>query len=69
MMYCSFCGKQDNNVLIMIKGPDNTNICNDCVDCCQYVINEYWIYECGRIKRTDGVDNLEEIITNGLFED
>ena len=32
---CSFCGKEDSQVEFLFKGPNDTNICNECVARCQ----------------------------------
>ncbi len=39
LIYCSFCGKTQNEVEKMITGP-SVNICNECVDVCNDVIEE-----------------------------
>ncbi|WP_399063331.1 ClpX C4-type zinc finger protein [Streptomyces sp. BB1-1-1] len=36
---CSFCGKTRNQVGHLITGP-GVNICSDCVDLCQAIIEE-----------------------------
>ena len=33
LIYCSFCGKHQHEVLSMIVGPD-VKICDECVDIC-----------------------------------
>lgn len=37
---CSFCGKNSHQVKRIIAGPNDTFICNECVDLCQEIINE-----------------------------
>ena len=37
---CSFCGKSQNHVRKMIAGPNNTFICDECVDVCVEIIEE-----------------------------
>ena len=32
---CSFCGKTDLQVRKMIAGPNDTYICDECVDVCE----------------------------------
>ena len=39
-MYCSFCGKENIDVDVLICGP-NVYICNECVELCNIVIAEY----------------------------
>ena len=36
-LYCSFCGKSDAEVSVMIDGP-SVFICNECVDVCCDII-------------------------------
>lgn len=35
---CSFCGKNEVNVKLIIAGPDNVNICEVCVSICVSVM-------------------------------
>lgn len=35
---CSFCGKDQKNVLKLIAGQDDIFICNECVDVCNEVL-------------------------------
>ena len=37
---CSFCGENSDDVSFMITGPNNVNICNNCVQLCNEVIEE-----------------------------
>lgn len=37
---CSFCGKKANQVQRLIGGPKGVNICNDCIELCNQVLNE-----------------------------
>lgn len=39
LFYCSFCGKNNNEVQKIIAGP-RVYICNECVSLCQDIINE-----------------------------
>lgn len=39
MIYCSFCGKNKNEVFKMIAGP-SVFICNECITLCQDILNE-----------------------------
>lgn len=36
---CSFCGKNLDEILILIAGPD-VYICDECVDICAEIVNE-----------------------------
>ena len=38
--FCSFCGKRQDEVLILIAGPNNTYICDDCVEKCYQIVRE-----------------------------
>ncbi|MGN0243945.1 MAG: ATP-dependent Clp protease ATP-binding subunit ClpX [Lachnospiraceae bacterium] len=42
---CSFCNKTQDQVLKMIAGPNNTFICNECIDTCQAIVEEELRYE------------------------
>jgi len=37
---CSFCGRSENEVLILIAGPNDTYICDRCVSTCEAIIRE-----------------------------
>ena len=37
---CSFCGKSNSEVSIILTESDNCNICNECVKLCEKIINE-----------------------------
>ncbi|AAC07316.1 ATP-dependent Clp protease ATP-binding subunit ClpX [Aquifex aeolicus] len=38
--FCSFCGKRQDEVLILIAGPNNTYICDECVEKCYQIVRE-----------------------------
>lgn len=38
---CSFCGKTQEEVLILIAGPSNTYICDECVEKCHHIVKEH----------------------------
>jgi len=35
---CSFCGKSQHKAKIIIAAPDDMNICDDCVELCNHII-------------------------------
>ena len=37
---CSFCGKTQDQVRKLVKGPDNTYICDECVQACADILEE-----------------------------
>ena len=39
LLYCSFCGKNQNEVRKLIAGP-SVYICDECVDLCNDIIRE-----------------------------
>ena len=39
LLYCSFCGKNQNEVKKLIAGP-SVYVCNECVDLCNDIIRE-----------------------------
>ncbi len=38
---CSFCGRSEAEVKDLIRGPDGINICNDCVELCNNILEQY----------------------------
>ena len=50
LLYCSFCGKSQNEVRKLIAGP-SVFICDECVDLCNDIIQEELedSYESGEI--------------------
>ncbi|NLG35493.1 MAG: AAA domain-containing protein, partial [Lentisphaerae bacterium] len=38
--HCSFCGRPRSEVKTLIAGPDGLNICDECVDICNTVIQQ-----------------------------
>ncbi|GAB6066529.1 ATP-dependent Clp protease ATP-binding subunit ClpX [Aquifex pyrophilus] len=51
--FCSFCGKRQDEVLLLIAGPNNTFICDECVEKCYHVVREN--------KKTETKFELKEI--------
>jgi ATP-dependent protease Clp ATPase subunit len=39
--YCSFCGRADDQVLVVIAGPEEIGICDECVDLCSEIVADY----------------------------
>ena len=39
MLYCSFCGKSQNEVKKLIAGP-SVYICDECIDLCNDIIRD-----------------------------
>jgi ATP-dependent Clp protease ATP-binding subunit ClpX len=39
--HCSFCGKSDADVLVVIEGPDRVRICDECVDLCAEIVEDH----------------------------
>lgn len=39
-MKCSFCGKDQQEVGKIISGPNGVNICGECIQVCNYILNE-----------------------------
>ncbi|NPA40869.1 MAG: ATP-dependent Clp protease ATP-binding subunit ClpX [Aquificae bacterium] len=37
---CSFCGKHQDQALVLIAGPSDTFICDECVEKCYYIVKE-----------------------------
>ncbi|MBQ3328600.1 MAG: ATP-dependent Clp protease ATP-binding subunit ClpX [Eggerthellaceae bacterium] len=38
IVYCSFCGKPSDEVRAMVKGPDDINLCDECLAVCTEVM-------------------------------
>jgi len=38
---CSFCGKRQEDALVLIAGPGNTYICDECVEKCHGIVKEH----------------------------
>ena len=51
LLYCSFCGKNQNEVRKLIAGP-SVYICNECIDLCNDIIKE----EISESKESDNED-------------
>lgn len=39
-LHCSFCGKGEGEVAKIIAGPNEINICNECIDECVYLLDK-----------------------------
>lgn len=39
-IYCSFCGKAQDDVKKMIAGPANCFICDECIEICNEIMEE-----------------------------
>ena len=39
-MKCSFCGKDQNEVKKIVSGANGVNICNECIQVCNYILEE-----------------------------
>ena len=57
-LYCSFCGKNQNEVRKLIAGP-TVYICDECVDLCTDIIKV--------INRSIYENNLTKLISLGAF--
>ena len=42
---CSFCGKPQSQVERMISGPEGIYICDECVDLCEEILDEEYMYQ------------------------
>lgn len=40
LIVCSFCGKNSSQVGMIIPGPNNTNICENCVSMCNIILDD-----------------------------
>ena len=46
-LYCSFCGKSQHEVLVLIAGP-TVFICDECTDLCSSLAAEHRVRKCVR---------------------
>lgn len=40
VVHCSFCGKHQDDVTLIIAGPQGVNICDECVGLCNEIIDD-----------------------------
>ena len=45
---CSFCNKTQNQVRKLIAGPNGTYICDECIEVCNEILEEEFVYDDGR---------------------
>lgn len=60
---CSFCNKPQSQVRKLIAGPNNTYICDQCVEVCSEIIEEEFEYEDDNILDDINLMKPEEIKT------
>lgn len=56
MLYCSFCGRSQNQVKRLIVGPKGVHICDECIGLCTEIIEEE--NENAPLEYEDGAINL-----------
>ena len=39
--HCSFCGRGEGEVELLIPSPEGVFICNDCVEVCTQILDDY----------------------------
>ena len=49
-LYCSFCGKTNREVLLLIAGP-TVFICDECIDLCTEIVAEKRKSICDKIEQ------------------
>jgi len=62
--YCNFCGKTQHEVQMMIAGPTNDYICDECVLICVLMLESRGIgdvYLSEYLKVTDGNYNIKAL--------
>jgi len=63
-IYCSFCGKSEDEVLKMVSGP-SAFICNECIDECNVVLEEElntWVKRDGLPKPAEIKAHLDDYV-------
>ncbi len=53
--HCAFCGRSENEVSMLIPSPEGVCICNECVDVCADILDEYAPAE---IVESDGASSF-----------
>jgi len=67
LLFCSFCGKNQNEVRKLIAGP-SVYICDECVDLCNDIIKEELSTTLGLVGLNDINDISSEIIAEKFFK-
>jgi len=65
---CSFCGKTSDQVMLLIAGPRNLTICNECVDLCYSIVEHELTRKKPRAKPKPTRTPTPEEIKKGLDE-
>lgn len=59
--YCSFCGKSEKNVKMLLAGPSGTCICDECVEICHDIVIEPEIIKHSAEKTLTSLPTPEQI--------
>ncbi|SBS30238.1 ATP-dependent Clp protease ATP-binding subunit ClpX [Marinomonas aquimarina] len=62
LLYCSFCGKSQDEVKKLIAGP-SVYICNECVDLCNNIITQELLQGDGEAEATDELPTPAKLST------
>ncbi len=57
--HCSFCGRSQDEVLVLISGPNNVYICDRCVEACNSIVREQISQY--KLKELESVPKPEQI--------
>lgn len=52
---CNFCLKSQDEVKLMIAGPNDIAICNECVELCVGIVSEYEEAEANNAKKAQEI--------------
>jgi len=63
---CSFCGKPQSEAKVLIAGPDDIHICDDCIQQCNLLVKEELNSEEEFQKELDRLPTPEEIKKKNL---
>ena len=55
---CSFCNKSQSQVRKLIAGPNNTFICDECIELCQEILDEEFGYDYNESDFSDEINLL-----------
>lgn len=67
LLYCSFCGKSQDEVKKLIAGP-SVYICNECVDLCNNIITQELLQGEGEPEKSDLQEKLNSLYQLTLLQ-
>ena len=68
MEHCSFCGMTEDEVVMMFRGMNNTNICNNCIEQGYHLLNDTGVGAAPNRKNTAPI-RMEELLKPAQIKD